>query len=91
MIICWLLPSNQRCQRLIVGYKVRPFLNLLLNKYRNAYTPSQNLSIDESMISLKGRLSLLQFLPKKPHKWVMKVWVLADSLNSYTWGGGNYS
>ena len=36
-------------------YKIRPFLNIFLQSFRDSYTPSQNLSIDESMISFKGR------------------------------------
>jgi hypothetical protein len=35
------------------------------------------------MISFKGRLSFLQYLLKKPHKWGMKAWVLADSASGY--------
>ena len=72
-------------------YKIRPFLDLLLQSFQDSYTHSQNLSIDESMISFKGRLSFLQYLPKKPHKWGMKAWVLADSLNGYTWGWRLYT
>ena len=60
-------------------YKIRPFVTLLLDSFKDCYTPSQYFSIDESMISFKGRLSFLQNLPKKPHKWGMKAWVLADS------------
>ena len=72
-------------------YKLQPFLDLLLPSFKNLYIPSQNLSIDESMISFKGRLSFLQYLPKKPHKWGLKAWVLADSLNGYTWAWKLYT
>ena len=64
--------------------KLRPLFNLLLPRFRDSYTPNQYLSIDESMISFKGRLSFLQYLPKKPHKWGMKAWVLADVQTGYT-------
>ena len=72
-------------------YKIRPLLNLLLPTFKKNYTPTQFLSIDESMISFKGRLSFLQYLPKKPHKWGMKAWVLADAKNGYTWGWKLYT
>ena len=72
-------------------YKIRPLLNLFLESYKDSYIPTQNLSIDKSMISFKGRLSLLQYLPKKPHKWGMKAWVLADASNGYTWGWSLYT
>ena len=72
-------------------HKVRPFLDILLTNFRNKYVPNQQISIDESMISFKGRLSFIQYLPKKPHKWGMKAWVLADSINGYTWGWHLYT
>ena len=52
---------------------------------KSSYIPSQCVSVDESMINFQGtcRLSFLQYLPKKPKKWGMKAWVLAD--NGYTW------
>ena len=45
------------------------------------------MSIDEAMISFKGRLSWIQYMPKKPTKWDMKPWVLADASNGnvYNW------
>ena len=50
-------------------YKVRPFLHRVLENFKTYYQPHQQISIDESMISYKGRLSFVQYLPKKPHKW----------------------
>ena len=43
------------------------------------------------MIAFKGRLSFLQYLPRKPHKWGMKAWVLADARNGYTWNWKLYT
>ena len=71
-------------------YKLRPLLDLLLPSFKDNYTPSQYVSIDESMIAFKGRLSL-QYLPKKPHKWEPKSWVLADAVNGYTWNWKLYT
>ena len=39
----------------------------------------------------KGRLFFLQYLPKKPQKWGIKAWVLADSSNGYTWNWKLYT
>ena len=66
-------------------YKVRPFLDILLENFQTNYQPHQQLSVDESMITYKGRLSFIQYMPKKPHKWGLKAWVLADSTNGYCW------
>lgn len=40
--------------------------------------PPQQLSVDEAMIPFKGRSSLKQYMPKKPVKRGLKVWVVAD-------------
>lgn len=72
-------------------YKIRPLLNILLKNYRDSYTPSEYISIDESMIGFKGRLAFLQYMPKKPQKWGMKAWVLADSNTGYTWSWKLYT
>ena len=66
-------------------FKIRPFLSALINKFQQLYVPFQNISIDESMIGFKGRISFLQYLPKKPNKWGMKAWALCDSKTAYVW------
>ena len=72
-------------------YKVRPLLNLVVENFQSMYTPTQSLSIDESMVGFKGRLAFLQYMPKKPHKWGMKAWVLADAANGYVWNWKLYT
>ena len=64
-------------------YKVRPLLEMITERFKSVYTPTHNLSVDESIISYKGRLSWIQYMPKKPHKWGIKAWALADSSNGY--------
>lgn len=41
--------------------------------------PEEFQSIDEQIIPFKGRLSLKQYIPKKPKPWGVKVWVRAGS------------
>ena len=45
--------------------KVRPLIAILIPKFLNLYNPSQNLSPDESILKFKGRLSFVQYMPKK--------------------------
>ena len=45
-------------------YKIRPFIDKLLTSFKTNYKPSQYLSIDESMISFKGRLLWIQYMPQ---------------------------
>ena len=39
--------------------------------------------MDEAMIKFKGRSALKQYMPMKPIKRGIKVWVLGDSTNGY--------
>ena len=68
-------------------FKVRP----LIKNFQEANHPSHELSIDESMIGFKARLSFIQYLPKKLTKWGMKAFVLADSRNEYTYNWRLYT
>ena len=63
----------------------------LIQSFQRMFVPQQQLSIDEAMISFKGRLSFLQYLPKKPKKWGMKAWALADSKMGYVWNWKLYT
>ena len=47
------------------------------------HNPYPQISIDESMVCPKCRLSFIQYLPKKPVKWGIKLWVCADTVNGY--------
>ena len=66
-------------------YKLREFLNIIIIKFKTMFSMNRELSIEESIIGYKGRLSFLQYMPKKPTKWGMKAWVLADSATGYVW------
>ena len=55
-----------------------------LRNFEKIYKLKRELSIDESMIGFKGRLSFLQYLPKKTTKRGMKTFVLAESSTGYT-------
>ena len=57
----------------------RTFLDRIVSAFSEAYTPSRDIAVDESIIGFKGRLSWIQYMPKKPTKWEIKAWVLADS------------
>ena len=39
--------------------------------------------MDEAMIKFQGRSSFKQYMPAKPIKRGIKVWVLGDSSNGY--------
>ena len=65
-------------------YKIRPLLESLLRNFQMSYIPNKQLSLDEAMVSFKGRAWFMQYMPKKPKKWGLKAYALADSNNGYT-------
>ncbi|KAG9262590.1 piggyBac transposable element-derived protein 3-like, partial [Astyanax mexicanus] len=59
--------------------KIRPVLDALKETFQSALDPEEFQSVDEMMIPYKGRLSIKQYVPKKPKPWGIKVWVRAGS------------
>ena len=72
-------------------FKIRSFLEPLIANFQECYTPHRELSVDEAMVGFKERLSFIQYLPKKPTKWGMKSYVLADSSTGYVWNWRLYT
>ena len=64
-------------------FKVRLLINHMKSKFRDCFSPSCQMAVDESMIGFDGRLSFKQYLPHKPTKWGIKVWEIADCNTGY--------
>ena len=64
-------------------YKIHPVLNMVQDSFAESYKPGQNQTTDEGMIAFKGRLSYVQYLPAKPIKTGIKVWMCYDAYISY--------
>ena len=62
---------------------MRWFLNYITARFQALYEVDGNVSVDESMIKFKGRLAFRQYLPMKPTKWGVKVWVMSESSTGY--------
>ena len=68
-------PDHENFDKL---FKVRPFLDHLRRKYNSIAMP-QTLCVDEQMIPFKGKSSLKQYMPGKPHKYGYKVFMLCSN------------
>ena len=62
--------------------KIRLLLDLL-SKFQGYFYPSENLSADETMVGFRGRFGSTQYTPKKPVKWGIKAFTLADANTGY--------
>ena len=47
--------------------KVSNFLNYIDARFREHFIPGQNLSVDESVVGFKGKISFITYNPKKPN------------------------
>lgn len=57
-------------------------------KYNN---PSRNLTIDEQLMPCRCRCSFIQFMPKKPDKYGIKIFWICDSRTAYPLEGMVYT
>ena len=64
-------------------YKVRPLLDHFSAVFPFYYQPAQHISIDEMMTGTRCRIAFLQYMPKKPTRFGIKVWVLAEAKTGY--------
>ena len=64
-------------------WKMRWYLNHMRDNFAATYTPDKEVTVDESMVKFKGRLSFRQYLPSKPIKWGIKVWALCEAATGY--------
>lgn len=65
--------------------KVSEFTDAIKQKCKELYQPYQNVSIDERIVKSKHRSGIRQYIKNKPVKFGLKLWVLADSKNGYTY------
>ena len=64
-------------------FKIRPFVDSLVNNFKSTFHPGKNVAIDEAMVAWRGPLSFRVYNPDKPDKFGMKVFELCDSASAY--------
>ena len=65
--------------------KVRTFLATIAANCEKEYRLNREVTIDETMVAHKGRISLKQYMKAKPVKWGIKLWVLSESKTGYVY------
>lgn len=64
-------------------FKVRPLLDVVENTMWDAYLPNRCLTVDKCTVVAKGRFSPAQYMPSKPLRKGLTVWMLCDSRSGY--------
>ena len=57
-------------------YTISTFMEMLLTNIQELYIPGEEISVDETMISHRGRLLFRQYNPGKSHKYGIKMFKL---------------
>jgi hypothetical protein len=61
---------------------------------QQTYYPEEVVTVDEGMCPYRGRVSFRVYVPQKPNKCAMKLFILAESRPGYRWNSevyhGNY-
>ena len=63
--------------------QLNPLLILLKAKFKSVHMPGSIITVDETMVPWRGRLSFRQYVPGKSHKYGVKMYKVAD-INGYT-------
>ena len=63
--------------------RVRSVLEYFRSRFRDVYTPSRELSIDEGMLPWKGKLRFKVYNPAKPTKYGIKFYIIAEARSGY--------
>ncbi|XP_043471317.1 piggyBac transposable element-derived protein 4-like [Leptopilina heterotoma] len=70
--------------------KIRPLFETIIEKFKEAYRPGEKVSIDESLLKFKGRLSFKQCILSKRSRFGIKIYKCCDSDNGYIYNASIY-
>lgn len=65
--------------------KLEPLFSTLRDKFQQYFNPYKELSVDEALLKYKGRLGIIQYMPLKPAKRGIKLWMLCTSFLGYVY------
>jgi hypothetical protein len=79
--IFWLLHVGNRTIKRTK--KVHGVIEHIEKQFQKNFVPEKNVTIDESAVSFKGKVSFKTYNPKKSTKWGLRLFILADSDTGY--------
>ena len=68
----------------------RDFWNKFIARCRGNYCPNVHTTVDEMLVTFRGRCPFKMFIPSKPGRYGIKIWVLADSDTKYCYNADIY-
>lgn len=77
-------PHETSVGLLINWYQSEKCLRCFFGPCQANYTPGSGYTVDESLLGFRDRCSFKQYIPKKPGKYGIKVYVKADNMTFYS-------
>ncbi|XP_014478485.1 PREDICTED: piggyBac transposable element-derived protein 4-like [Dinoponera quadriceps] len=65
--------------------KANNFLQYIDSKFAEHFIPGKDICVDESIVKFKGKIAFIRYNPKKPTKWGIRIYVLADGETGYVY------
>ena len=65
------------------GAAIKEVFESFRRKLCSGIVPSENLTVDEQLVNFFGRCSFKTYIPSKPGKFGIKIWVLCDAKTGY--------
>ena len=62
---------------------VKQITDIFSENLKKNYIPSNYLTIDEQLVSFRGRVPFKVYMPSKPAKYGIKLWLISDCENYY--------
>lgn len=72
-------------------FKLRDIFEQFNFNLSAAFEPGENICIDETLYAFRGRVSFLQYMPKKPSRYGIKINCLVDVDTAYLLFGEIYT
>ncbi|XP_012634083.1 zinc finger MYM-type protein 2 isoform X3 [Microcebus murinus] len=80
----WHFSNNEECPPGDRLFKIQPLLDRLVERFQVAVVPDKEICIEETMVPFHGRLSFIQYVKNKCHKFGIKLFKLCLK-DGYTW------
>ena len=81
---------SERNQRDPIG-PIQIVFQKFIENCKSNYIPSHQMTVDEQLVTFKGRCRFRMFIPSKPGRYGIKIWALCDSTNAYLYNADIYT
>ncbi|CAF1308666.1 unnamed protein product [Rotaria sordida] len=69
---------------------IREIWSYFQDNLQTCYTPGSDVTIDEQLLGFRGKYPFRQFMPKKPGKYGLKLWLCVDVDSHYVFNASPY-